>query len=179
MVLKKNIVIYSNSIVTVQKFIRAMPHFVFHRGEKVWRTLQPLIIGNDMEVELLSKNTSYFVAGTCTSTFRTDYSNAKLFDLYIDLDESSLSVSEHAKKDFGMGKMHKQIANVLNEQSKASSDTAAIKAVTNINLSLIKKLKGISGGLTHDNLQAFSEEQKYSKSDARFVANFSLSDGLL
>ena len=179
MQLKKNIVIYSDSIVKIQKFIRAMPHFVFQRGESVWRTLHPLLMGTSLEVELLSKSSSYFVAGTCVSTFRTDYSNTKLFDLYLDLDESSLSVSEHAKKDFGMGKMHKQIAGVLTEQSKATSDTAAIKAVTNINLSLLKKLKNIDGGVTNESLQAFSEAQKYSKSEARFMINFSLSENLL
>ena len=75
--------------------------------------------------------------------------------------------------------MHKQIAGALTEQSKATSDTAAIKAVTNINLSLLKKLKNIDGGVTNESLQAFSEAQKYSKSEARFMMNFSLSENLL
>ena len=176
MVLKKNILIYSDSITKMQKVVRAMPHFVFQRGEGVWRTLHPLMMGTELEVEELA---GLFVAGTCVSTFRTDH--PKLFDLYIDLDESSLTVSEHAKKDFGMGKMHKQIAGMLNEQSKAKSDTAAIKSITTINLNLIKKLKSINGGsgLTNESLTQFSEEQKYSKSEARFVMNFSLSEGLL
>jgi hypothetical protein len=175
-VLKKNILVYSDSITKLQRFLRTLPHFVFQRGEKVWSTLSPLIMGSETEMDELNK-LGYYAAGTTISTLRSDY--PKLFDLYIDLDDRTLSVSEHAKKDFGMGKMHKQIAQMLNEQSKAASDTAAIKAITNINLSLIKKIRGISGGLTNQSLQTFSEEQKHSKSEARFMMNFSMSEGLL
>ena len=43
----------------------------------------------------------------------------------------------------------------------------------------LKKLKNIDGGVTNESLQAFSEAQKYSKSEARFMMNFSLSENLL
>ena len=176
MVLKKNILIHSNSIQKMQRFVRTMPHFVFQRGESAWRALYPLIIGMPAEMDELS-STGYYVVGTTTESLRADH--AKMFDLFVDLDDRIISVSEHAKKDFGMGKMHKQIAGMLMEQINAGSDSAVIKTIVGINNSLMKKLKGIDGGLTNDSLQKFSEAQSYSKSEARFVMNFSMSEGLL
>ena len=177
-VLKKKVLIYSDSISKLVRFVRTMPHFVFQRGEGVWQTLHPLVIGNENEMNELS-GSGYFCAGTCTASLKSDYpSSTRMYDLYVDLDDRTLSVSEHAKKDFGMGKMHKKIASLLAEQAKAASDTAAIKAVTNLNLSLIKKLKTIDG-LTTTTLQKFSAESKHSKSEARFMMNFAMSEGLL
>ena len=115
--------------------------------------------------------------GTVDPDFRSQH--AGMIDLYVDLTAKTLSVSEHARKDFGMGKMHKAIAAKLVEQSGAASDSAAIKSVTQLNLSIIRKLKALGQPIASDALKEFCSAQKYTKSESRFMLNFAAGEGML
>ena len=65
------------------------------------------------------------------------------------------------------------------EQTEAASDSAAIKSVTQLNLSIISKLKALGQPIETDALKGFCDAQKYTKSESRFMLNFAAAEGML
>ena len=184
MLLKKRVVVYAggsgDELALVQRAVRALPQLTFHRGPDAWRALRPLVTCDcpdgiaDLET---AAQEGGFVAGTCDPDFRSQH--AGMIDLYVDLAGKTLSVSEHARKDFGMGKMHKTIAAKLIEHGEAETDSAAIKSVTQLNLSIIAKLKALGQPIANDSLKEFCDAQKYTKSESRFMLNFASAERML
>lgn len=179
--LKKRVVVYGGgggSVGEVQRVVRALPLLSFHRGPAAWNALRPLVTSSCAdEISDLEASSEGFIAGTVDADFRSQHSN--LIDLYVDLGGKTLSVSEHARTDFGMGKIHKTIAAKMVEQAEAASESAAIKGVNQLSLGMIAKLKTLGKPIPSEALKAFCEKQKYTKSESRFMLNFAGAEGML
>jgi hypothetical protein len=179
--LKKRVLVYGgdggDGVARMQRAVRALPQLSFHRGPEAWHALRPLVTCDCADEIADLEAAQGFIAGTVDPDFRSQH--ASMIDLYVDLAAKTLSVSEHARKDFGMGKMHKAIAAKLVAQSAAASESAAIKTVTQLNLSIITKLKALGQPIASDALKGFCDAQEYTKSESRFMLNFAAGEGML
>ena len=116
LVLKKRVVMYSDSMEELQQLARVLPQFVWHRQD--WAGLRPFVTAKKAEVqELISAGV--YIAGFTDSGVR---SNEQLYDVYVDLPARSIQVAEHAKAEFALGQIHKDFANFLVSASEADDD---------------------------------------------------------
>jgi len=137
LMMKKRVAVYCDKIQTLLRVIRSFPLFIWHRRD--WELLYPYTNLNDDEISEL-KNARVYCAGFIDSEIK-DRTN--LYDLFIDLNERSITVSEHAKGDFRMGSFHKSLAEFLAEASEDEemSDLDVIKELAVKTKDLIDRLK--------------------------------------
>ena len=69
-----------------------------------------------------------------------------MYDLFVNLSSSTITVAEHAKGMFSLSKAHKEIAKLMMEAAKdpEKSDQQAIKEINLKTKELIGNLKGLS-----------------------------------
>nr|XP_020642124.1 protein FAM45A isoform X3 [Pogona vitticeps] len=127
LMLKKRIVVYHPRIEAVQEFTRALPALVWHRQD--WSILHSYVHLNDGELEALKMCPGY-IAGFTNS----EVSNRPdLYDVYVNLAESEITVSQQAKEAMTMGKLHKDIGQLI-VQSAEDPDKPNSQVVKDISL---------------------------------------------
>jgi hypothetical protein len=137
LLMKKRIVIYSESLPNLQKFIRALPLFVLHRQD--WSLLRPFVImENDFEIADL-KATGVFVAGFVAPQIKT---KEDFYDLFIDLTAQEITIPSHAEDDFSQTPFHQECIKLLTSAIEAEgiTDQKLIKAIKTKTTELISKL---------------------------------------
>ncbi|XP_060097515.1 DENN domain-containing protein 10 isoform X2 [Heteronotia binoei] len=125
--LKKRIVVYHPRIEAVQEFTRTLPVLAWHRQD--WSILHSYVHLNDDELEALKMCPGY-IAGFIDS----EVSNRlDLYDVYVNLAESEITISQKAKEAMTMGKLHKEIGQLI-VQSAEDPDKSNIQVVKDISL---------------------------------------------
>ncbi|XP_043911911.1 DENN domain-containing protein 10 [Protopterus annectens] len=126
LMLKKKIALYHPRIESLLEFTRTLPSFVWHRQD--WSILHPFVHLSDYELEALKACTGY-VAGFTDSKVsnRTD-----LYDVYVNLVDSEITIAQHAKEALTMGKLHKEIGHLIIQSAEdpEKSNSQVIKDIT-------------------------------------------------
>mmetsp|Transcript_33102 Transcript_33102/g.104701 ORF Transcript_33102/g.104701 Transcript_33102/m.104701 type:complete len:299 (-) Transcript_33102:87-983(-) len=173
MLLKKRMVVYSNKVLELQRFLRIIPALVPHRES--WNVLKPYCVGDEEDEEEL-KTASFFVAGA----LQPMESNKELWDIYVDIPSQSITVGDHAKRDFTATSVHKDIASFLSKALEENvEDQAIISGLQEKNQELIDKLKMLAAD-EEDMLLSLSslQEQLQNPKLAFFLYSVALSEGL-
>ncbi|XP_077206024.1 DENN domain-containing protein 10 isoform X2 [Paroedura picta] len=125
LMLKKRIVVYHPRIEAVQEFTRMLPVLAWHRQD--WSILHSYVHLNDDELEALKMCPGY-IAGFIDA----EVSNRlDLYDVYVNLAESEITISQKAKEAMTMGKLHKEIGQLI-VQSAEDPDRSNIQVVKDI-----------------------------------------------
>ncbi|XP_063818776.1 DENN domain-containing protein 10 isoform X1 [Pseudophryne corroboree] len=126
LMLKKRIAVFHPKLEVVQEFTRVLPALVWHRQD--WSILHPYVHLIQEETEDL-KTCPGYIAGFHNS----DVSNRPdLYDVYVNLAESSISVSQSAKEALTLGKLHKEIGQVMVQATEDpdKSESQVIKDIS-------------------------------------------------
>jgi hypothetical protein len=137
LLMKKRIVIYSDSLPNLLKFIRSLPLFVLHRQD--WSLLRPFVtLENEAEINDL-KTAGVFVAGFLSPKIK---SKEDFYDLYIDLTAQDITISPDAEDDFSATPFHQDCAKLLASalETEEITDQKLIKAIRVKTTDLISKL---------------------------------------
>ncbi|XP_066535567.1 DENN domain-containing protein 10 [Hoplias malabaricus] len=127
LMLKKRIVVYHPRVEALLEFTRALPALTWHR--KDWSILHPYVHLQDSELDNLRSCTGY-VAGFVDPevTNRSD-----LFDVFVNLPDSEITIAQHAKEAMTMGKLHKEVGHFI-IQSAEDSDRTDIQVIKDISV---------------------------------------------
>ncbi|KAK7500789.1 hypothetical protein BaRGS_00008033 [Batillaria attramentaria] len=114
MMLKKRILIYCphHSLSQLLQYTRSVPALAWHRQN--WNIVYPYVHLDESETEDLT-SASHYVAGVTEASAegRTD-----LYDIFVNIPNSQISIAPHAKESFAMGKLHKDIAMAMEVAGK-------------------------------------------------------------
>uniref|UniRef100_A0A8C7D0T1 DENN domain containing 10 n=2 Tax=Oncorhynchus TaxID=8016 RepID=A0A8C7D0T1_ONCKI len=147
LMLKKRIVVHHPQVEALLEFTRALPALTWHR--KDWSILHPYVHLTDSELENLRTCTGY-VAGFVDP----EVSNrSDLFDVYVNLPDSEITISQSAKEAMSMGKLHKDIGLVI-VQSAENADRTDGQIIKDISIKTREILA---------NLASLAEECENSK----------------
>ncbi|KAG8435817.1 hypothetical protein GDO86_013672 [Hymenochirus boettgeri] len=125
LMLKKRIVVFHPKLEALQEFTRALPAFVWHRQD--WSIVHPYVHLIQVETITLQNCTGY-VAGFTDP----DVSNRlDLYDVYVNLAERNITVSQNAKEALALGKLHKDIGQMIVQlaEDPETSDNQIIKDI--------------------------------------------------
>ena len=171
MLLKKRVVVYSTKVTELQGLLRVLPALVAHRDS--WNLLRPYCIDEDD----LSELQGVYCAGV---TQPLD-SRQDMWDLYIDLPATTVTVAEDARKDFAMTSVHKDVAGALlaAHADGAGANSDILDAVAAKTRDVVAKLEMLAeaeagGSLTTAALQA----QLTNTHLATFLFNVALTERL-
>ncbi|TRY91201.1 hypothetical protein DNTS_035385, partial [Danionella cerebrum] len=92
---------------------------VWHR--KDWSILHPFVHLHDEELETLKQCTGY-VAGFVQAEVRD---RSELFDVFVNLPDSEITVSQSAREAMTLGKLHKEIGNFIVQAAEDADHTDA------------------------------------------------------
>ena len=138
LMMKKRIVIYSESLDSLLRVIRALPLFVFHRLD--WDILRPYVRMNPLQLKEL-EDSGVYVAGFTDSDVKM---KRDVYDLLVDINARTVTLSDHAQQggDFKMGSFHKDLATFMMNSAEDDNvtDTAIIKEVSLKTKELLKRL---------------------------------------
>uniref|UniRef100_A0A8C5RUD0 UDENN domain-containing protein n=1 Tax=Laticauda laticaudata TaxID=8630 RepID=A0A8C5RUD0_LATLA len=126
LMLKKRIVVYHPRIETILEFTRALPALVWHRQD--WSILHSYVHLNDDELEPLKMCPGY-IAGCIDSEVNN---RIDLYDIYVNLTESEITISHQAKEAMTMGKLHKELGQLIVQSAEdpEKSNSQVIKDVS-------------------------------------------------
>ncbi|CAF93633.1 unnamed protein product, partial [Tetraodon nigroviridis] len=126
LLLKKRIIVHHPRVEALLEFTRALPTLTWHR--KDWSIVHPYVHLTDTEIEDLQKCPGY-IAGFVDPEVsnRTD-----LFDVYVNLPESVITVSQSAKDSMAMGKLHKDIGHLIMQTAEdpEKSESQVVKDIS-------------------------------------------------
>ncbi|XP_006160466.1 protein FAM45A isoform X2 [Tupaia chinensis] len=123
LMLKKRIVVYHPKIEAVQEFTRTLPALVWHRQD--WTILHSYVHLNTDELEALQLCTGY-IAGFVD----LEVSNRPdLYDVFVNLADSEITIAPLAKEAMTMGKLHKEIGQLIVQSAEdpEKSDSQVIQ----------------------------------------------------
>ncbi|KAM9197546.1 DENN domain-containing protein 10 isoform 1-T1 [Dugong dugon] len=126
LMLKKRIVVYHPRIEAVQEFTRTLPALVWHRQD--WTTLHSYVHLSGDELEALQMCTGY-IAGFVD----LEVSNRPdLYDVFVNLADSEITIAPLAKEAMTMGKLHKEIGQLIVQSAEdpEKSESQVIKDIS-------------------------------------------------
>jgi len=137
LIMKKRIIVYSDTLPTLLKFVRALPLFVLHRQD--WALLRPFVtLDNELELTDLVK-TGVYVAGFLAPQIKA---REDLYDIFIDLTTLDITVAPNADDDFVQTQFHQDFTKLLATalETEGINDQKLIKAIKTKTGDLITKL---------------------------------------
>ncbi|KAM8924861.1 DENN domain-containing protein 10 [Pelodytes ibericus] len=125
LMLKKRIAVYHPRLEALQEFTRTLPALVWHRQD--WSIVHPYVHLNQEEIDGLKACPGY-IAGF----HDPDVSNRPdLYDVFVNLAESSIALSPSAKEALTLGKFHKDIGWLI-VQSVEDPDVSESQVIKDI-----------------------------------------------
>ncbi|XP_022086595.1 protein FAM45A-like [Acanthaster planci] len=178
LLLKKRIAVYHPKVEDLLHFVRALPCLVWHRQN--WSLLFPYVdLESDDEIQEL-KATSSYVAGFTNEAVE---SRMDLFDLFVNMPAAEIAIAPNAKEHFTMGKLHKDIAQVMisSAQDETVSNKQTIVDISNKTMELINNLKSLSDsgpdGTGKVSIEAL-RERKMPPATENFLFSLAAAEGL-
>jgi len=137
LIMKKRVVVLSEKLGILLKLIRSFPIFVFHRQN--WDILRPFMTLSENELADI-KSSVVYCAGFMDENIREQ---EELYDVIVDVNNRSISVAGHAKPEFAMTSIHKDICDFLLGvvEDPNSNDQELIRGLTVKTKDLISKLE--------------------------------------
>eukprot|EP01117_Protostelium_nocturnum_P009415 TRINITY_DN3358_c0_g1_i1.p1 TRINITY_DN3358_c0_g1~~TRINITY_DN3358_c0_g1_i1.p1 ORF type:complete len:355 (-),score=111.44 TRINITY_DN3358_c0_g1_i1:39-1103(-) len=137
LMMKKRIVVVGSKMAPLLKVCRALPTLVWHRQN--WDIVRPFVLPNDNEIEDL-KESKVYVAGFTDDSIRD---REDLYDILVDINNRSVTVSSSAQGDFLMSVIHKGICDFLVASGENSelADTDVIRGTALKVKDLLQKLE--------------------------------------
>eukprot|EP00118_Oscarella_pearsei_P001513 m.7648 g.7648 ORF g.7648 m.7648 type:complete len:355 (+) comp19302_c0_seq1:52-1116(+) len=178
LLLKKRVAVYHPRVPELLKVTRALPVLVWQRQN--WNILYPHVDIDEKELNDL-KSMSTYIAGFTDSAVE---SRTELYDVFVNVPGSSISVAPHAKDSFGMGKIHKDIAMQLVQHAsdESMSEQLLIKELALKTKELIANLKTMAAasedgppGISLESLRA----RKLTSGMESFLFNLASAEGLV
>nr|XP_008017546.2 DENN domain-containing protein 10 [Chlorocebus sabaeus] len=142
LMLKKRIVVYHPKIGAVQEFTRTLPALVWHRQH--WTILHSYVHLNADELEALQMCTGY-IAGFVNLE---ESNRPDLYDVFVNLAESEITIAPLAKEAMAMTKLHKEMGQLIVQSAEDPENQTDSQVIQDIAL----KTRGI-----FTNLALFSE----------------------
>ncbi|XP_028681480.1 DENN domain-containing protein 10 [Erpetoichthys calabaricus] len=125
LMLKRRIIVHHPRLEALLEFTRSLPTLVWHR--KDWSILHPYVHLNDCELDALKVCTGY-IAGFTDPEIGN---RSELYDVYVNLPESEIIVSQFAKDAMAMGKLHKDVGQLI-IQAAADPDRSDSQVVKDL-----------------------------------------------
>ncbi|KAI6651613.1 Protein FAM45A-like [Oopsacas minuta] len=140
MLLKCRVVVYSSELEALLAFTRTLPLLALHRQN--WSIVFPYVDLVDYELTSLKEQPNY-VAGFLDSSVEN---RIDLYDIFVNISSSTITIPEHAKSRFSLSKAHKEIAKLMMEVANdtGKSDQQAIKEINLKTKEMITNLKNLS-----------------------------------
>ena len=175
MLLKKRVFVFSSDLSELLSNVRVFPLIgSWHRMD--WSILRPHMILNDDNLSDIS-SLGVYVAGF---TDPNAASKSDMFDLFVDLDNDSITVANHAKPDFMLAKFHKEMTTQFLEKAEEGSTQAVVKFIASKTKELLDQLEGLKTDnedgsyITREGI----EEKGLSLNMARFLFNVALAENM-
>lgn len=171
--LKKRVLVYSDSLSELLLLVRTFPIFAWHRQD--WGILRPLVCLGPSELKELS-NASVYVAG-CTDE-RCSSKN-DFFDLFVDASSGNVVVSPEAKASFRLSQYHKTAAELFVKAAANETDQGVIKVVAMKTKALIAEVQKVKAKLNVKSLKLSDLSNAGVPEDmARFLFDVAMAEGL-
>lgn len=179
LMLKKRIVVYHPKIEVVQEFTRTLPALVWHRQD--WTILHSYVHLDADELEALQLCTGY-IAGFVDS----EVSNrADLYDVFVNLADSEITIAPLAKEAMTMGKLHKEIGHLIVQSAEdpEKSDSQVIQDISLktkeifTNLAPFSEVSG-DGGKRVLNLEAL-KQRRFPPATENFLYHLAAAEQML
>jgi len=137
LVMKKRIIVFSEKLGILLKLIRAFPILVWHRQN--WDILRPFMTLSEHEIADI-KTAGVYCAGFVDESVRE---REDLYDVFVDVNNRTISIASHAKEDFRMTTIHKGICEFLLTVSEdpEKNDQELIKGLAVKTKDLLTKLE--------------------------------------
>ncbi|XP_039214360.1 DENN domain-containing protein 10 isoform X2 [Crotalus tigris] len=179
LMLKKRIVVYHPRIETILEFTRALPALVWHRQD--WSILHSYVHLNDDELEALKMCPGY-IAGCIDSEVNN---RIDLYDVYVNLAESEITISHQAKEAMTMGKLHKELGQLIVQSAEdpEKSNSQVIKDVSLKTKEILTNLASFTE-VTHDgekpslNLEAL-KQKRFPPATENFLYHLAAAEQML
>jgi Stabilization of polarity axis len=172
--LKKRVVVYSSNLAELQRLVRSFPLLgSWHRMD--WSILRPLVRMEDIELDDL-KTSGVYVAG-CTDSKSANLND--LYDLYVNLDERSFAIAEHAQEAFTMSKFHKEVAREFATAADEQSEQAVIKTIAAKTQQIIGQLKKLKASAPDQTLTLEYLKEKGGASTGEFFYSVCVAEKLI
>jgi len=177
LIMKKRVVVYSDKPSLLLKVIRSFPLLVWHRQN--WDLLRPFMTLSEPEIKDI-KQSKIYVAGFVEEEVRD---REDLYDIFVDINNRSVSVASHAKSDFNMTLVHKDIADFVASkvEDAESADGDIIKGITMKTKELLGKIEKLKteheDGNSYVDLQTL-ENTKLPPNMDRFLYAVAAAEGM-
>ncbi|XP_002738397.1 DENN domain-containing protein 10-like [Saccoglossus kowalevskii] len=180
LILKKRVAVYHSKLEELLQFTRALPTLVWHRQN--WNILYPYVHLDEEELTDVKSTTNTYIIGSLDSTLET---RNDLYDIFINVPHNEIIVATHVKESFNMGKIHKDIAQLMvqSAQDEDKSDQQIIKEIAVKTKDLINNLKTLAtpsedGGTPKITLEALQERQMPPAME-NFLFNLAAAEGFV
>jgi len=117
LILKKRVIVYHHDVDSLIEFVLSLPAFLVHR--EIWDAVFPWIDLHDSEIGEF-KNQKFYILGCPNSAVEN---HTELYDVFVNVPASEISVAPHAKDTMTMTKTHKDIALFMVQLSEKESAT--------------------------------------------------------
>lgn len=175
MILKKRIVVVSDSLTDLQSLVHTLPQLVYQRLD--WNICRPVAnLTDPVHVEDIS-SVGYYVVGTLENamSLSTDY-----YDVLLNLQEKRVNIAPHAMEGMRMTSVHRDVANLLVEMvDNKATNKEIVKAITNKNMTVLNNLKSCCDDMSNKVTQAVINEKTSNASTQQWLYKLAIAENLV
>uniref|UniRef100_H2YTG0 UDENN domain-containing protein n=1 Tax=Ciona savignyi TaxID=51511 RepID=H2YTG0_CIOSA len=136
--LKMKVLVYHSKLELLLEITRALPALAWHRQD--WSVVYPWVQDRQQELNAVRKLPHYVVGCTVENVLTPDD-----FDLYVNAEDGTITVSPHAKESLTMGKLHKDVAKKMVElaENETVTNQQFIAGIAEKTTELLEKLSSL------------------------------------
>lgn len=171
--LKKRILLYSDSVAKVLETIRTFPLLASHR--KDWNVFRPIIRDEPEHIEDLN-SAGVYIAGTVDSALmlRTD-----LFDVVVSVPDRRITVSEASTDDMRMGALHREVLSIMMPSDGIqTSSEKMVDAISQKTKVVLDRLQGMVKSTKTDTEEAIMGLSK-NEATNRWLCKLAAAEGMI